>query len=58
MSQPPRPGQPNPHVGCSGTLLEAKEDIRQALESEGHQLQSPLPYAIRRAISVPHCRIE
>jgi FHA domain len=36
MSQPPEPGQPNPQVERSGTLIETDDDIRQALLS-GHK---------------------
>ena len=31
MSQPARPGQPNPHVERSGTLIETDEEVRQAI---------------------------
>jgi hypothetical protein len=31
MSQLPRPGQPNPHVERSGTLIETEDDVRQAM---------------------------
>ena len=31
MSQPSRPGQPNPHVEGSGTLIETDEEVRQAI---------------------------
>src|SRR5262249_35527640 len=40
MSQPPRPGQPNPNVERSGTLIETEEDVRQALLT-GLKGQSP-----------------
>jgi pSer/pThr/pTyr-binding forkhead associated (FHA) protein len=33
MSQPPKPGQPNPSFDGSGTLLESEEDVREALLS-------------------------
>jgi hypothetical protein len=39
MSQPPRPGQPNPSKERFGTLIETEEDIRQALLS-GFKWQS------------------
>ena len=31
MSQPSRPGQPNPYVERSGTLIETDEEVRQAI---------------------------
>jgi pSer/pThr/pTyr-binding forkhead associated (FHA) protein len=52
MSQPPRPGQPNPSGERFGTLLETEEDIRQALLSglKGQPLvpASPPPAAKAR----------
>jgi hypothetical protein len=41
MSQPARPGQPNPNVERSGTLIETEEDVRQALLS-GLKGQPPI----------------
>ena len=52
MSQPSRPGQPNPHVERSGTLIETDEEVRQAisgLKGQG-QAESP-PAAINTAAS-------
>ena len=45
MSQPPRPGQPNPNVDRSGTLIETEEEVRQALLS-GLKGQPPIPAAV------------
>jgi FHA domain len=42
MSQPPKPGQPNPNVERSGTLIETEDDVRQALQS-GHKGRPPAP---------------
>ncbi len=42
MSQPPKPGQPNPPVDRSGTLLETEEEVRQAL-LPGQKGQRPSP---------------
>jgi hypothetical protein len=44
MSQFPRPGQPNPNVDRSGTLIETEEDVRQALLS-GLKGQGPIPHS-------------
>ena len=39
MSQPSRPGQPNPHVERSGTLIETDEEVRQAISGLKGQSQ-------------------
>ena len=31
MPQSPKPGQPDPPMECSGTLVETEDDVRQAL---------------------------
>jgi len=52
MSQPSRPGQPNPHVERSGTLIETDEEVRQAvsgLKGQG-QAENP-PATINPAVS-------
>ena len=52
MSQPPRPGQPNPNVDRSGTLIETEEDVRQAMLS-GLKGQPPIPASIPAAPPQP-----
>ena len=48
MSQPSRPGQPNPHVERSGTLIETDEEVRQAISGlKGQGQPESLPAAIR-----------
>src|SRR5208282_3190479 len=56
MSQPSRPGQPNPHVERSGTLIETDEEVRQAisgLKGQG-QPESPPTATIRVATPTPN----
>jgi pSer/pThr/pTyr-binding forkhead associated (FHA) protein len=43
MSQPARPGQPNPHVERSGTLIETDEEVRQAISGLKGQGQAESP---------------
>src|SRR5271165_6711266 len=46
MSQPSRPGQPNPHVERSGTLIETDEEVRQAISDlKGQSQPQGLPTA-------------
>jgi len=46
MSQPSRPGQPNPHVERSGTLIETDEEVRQAISGlKGQGQPQGLPTA-------------
>jgi pSer/pThr/pTyr-binding forkhead associated (FHA) protein len=52
MSQSPRPGQPNPNVERSGTLIETEEDVRQAFQS-GLKGQPPVPASLAPA-APPH----
>ncbi len=52
MSQPSRPGQPNPHVERSGTLIETDEEVRQAISGlKGQGQPESLPAAINTAAS-------
>ena len=52
MSQPPRPGQPNPNVERSGTMIETEEDVRQALLS-GLKGRPPVPVGLPEAVPPP-----
>ena len=53
MSQPPEPGQPNPQVERSGTLIETDDEIRQALLS-GHKGRQPgPPVAVEPSAPIP-----
>ncbi|MGA7500921.1 MAG: FHA domain-containing protein [Isosphaeraceae bacterium] len=46
MSQPSRPGQPNPHVERSGTVIETDEEVRQAISGlKGQGQPEGLPTA-------------
>ena len=45
MSQPLRPGQPNPNVERSGTLIETHEEVRQAISGLKVQRQGESPLA-------------
>ena len=50
MSQLPRPGQPNPHVERSGTLIETEDDVRQAMLAG---LKGPAPFPASHPIPPP-----
>jgi FHA domain len=52
MSQLPRPGQPNPHVERSGTLIETEDDVRQAMLA-GLKGPAPFPASIPAAPPQP-----
>src|SRR5271157_4341310 len=52
MSQPARPGQPDPHVERSGTLIETDEEVRQAISGlKGQGQPASPPAAISPAAS-------
>ncbi len=52
MSQPLRPGQPDPHVERSGTLIESDEEVRQAMAGlKGQGQAQSQPAAISPAAS-------
>src|SRR5271166_6282289 len=54
MSQPSRPGQPNPHVERSGTLIETDDEVRQAISGlKGQGQPEGLPAATPGAPPTP-----
>jgi len=53
MSQPSRPGQPNPHVEGSGTLIETDEEIRQAISGLKGQGQPESPPTATIPVATP-----
>jgi len=53
MSQPPKPGQPNPQVERSGTLIETEDDVRQALLSGRKGRQPGPPVAVEPPAPIP-----
>jgi hypothetical protein len=52
MAQPTGPGQPNPNVDRSGTMIETEEDVRQALLS-GLKGRPPVPVGLPEAAPSP-----